>query len=149
MKIWKLFNMRHEKMGKYSEETIKKTRNLISKGEYGLVAQIKNLEVWFCGDTLEKVTDEMIEFALDIVNAYQRNKEKYDGEALAEVKNCLCTGEKVDDSAILYQLGTPIIDVTTENGACLWYGGVEEIGDHAPEVRLNRNIEITDIALNG
>ena len=135
-------------MEKYKDETIKETRGLISKGEYGLAAIIKDLEVWFLGDTLEEVSDEMIAFALDIVNAYKSNKEKYDGEALEEVKNCL-NDEEVDDSKILNQLGTPIIDVATELGACLMYGGVEEIGDHMPEVRLNRNIEVEEVVLNG
>ncbi len=135
-------------MEKYNDETIKETRGLISKGKYGLAAKIKGLEVWFWGDTLEKVSDEMIAFALDIVNAYKSNKEKYDGEALEEVKNCL-NDEEVDDSKILNQLGTPIIDVATELGACLMYGGVEEIGDHMPEVRLNRNIEVEEVVLNG
>ncbi len=135
-------------MEKSNDETIKETRGLISKGEYGLAAKIKGLEVWFWGDTLEEVSDEMIAFALDIVNAYKSNKEKYDGEALEEVKNCL-NDEEVDDSKILNQLGTPIIDVATELGACLMYGGVEEIGNHMPEVRLNRNIEVEEVALNG
>ena len=64
-------------MKKYSDEVIKETRNLISKGEYGLSAKIKNLDVWFWGDTLEEITDEMIEFSLDIVNAYKENR-KYE-----------------------------------------------------------------------
>ncbi len=135
-------------MEKYNDEIIKETRGLISKGKYGLAAKIKGLEVWFWGDTLEEVSDEMIAFALDIVNAYKSNKEKYDGEALEEVKNCL-NDEEVDDSKILNQLGTPKIDVATELGACLMYGGVEEIGDHMPEVRLNRNIEVEEVVLNG
>lgn len=136
-------------MKKYSDEVIKETRNLISKGEYGLSAKIKNLDVWFWGDTLEEITDEMIEFSLDIVNAYKENREKYDGEALEEVKNCLDDGSEVDDSTILEQLGTPIIDVATGEGACLMYGGVEEIGNHMPEVRLSRDVEVTEVALNG
>lgn len=135
-------------MEKYNDETIKETRGLILKGEYGLVAKVKGLEVRFWGDTLEEVSDEMITFALDIVNDYQSNKEKYDGEALEEVKNCL-NDEELDDSTILNQLGTPIIDVATKLGACLMYGGVEEIGNHMPEVRLNRDLEIEEVALNG
>ena len=136
-------------MEKYNDETIKETRELISKGEYGLAAKIKGLEVWFWGNTLEEVSDEMIAFALDIVNAYQSNKEKYEEEALEEVKNCLNMDEEIDDSIILNQLGTPIIDIATELGACLMYGSVEEIGDHMPEVRLNRNIEVEEVVLNG
>ncbi len=136
-------------MEKSNDETIKETRGLISKGEYGLAAKIKGFEVWFWGNTPEEVSDEMIAFALDIVNAYQSNKEKYDEEALEEVKNCLNIDEEVDDSIILSQLGTPIIDIATELGACLMYGGVEEIGDHMPEVRLNRNIEVEEVVLNG
>ena len=136
-------------MEKYNDETIKETRGLISKGEYGIAAKIKGLEVWFWGDTLEEVSDEMIAFALDIVNAYKENKGKYDYEALEEVKNCLSDDENVDDSTILDQLGTPIISVATGQGASLMYNGVEEIGDHMPELRLNRDVEITDIALNG
>ena len=34
-------------MEKYSDEVIKKIRNSISKGEYGLSTKIKDLEVWF------------------------------------------------------------------------------------------------------
>jgi len=136
-------------MRKYNDEIIKETRELISKGNYGLAAKIKGLEVWFWGDTKEDVSNDMIAFALDIVNAYQSNKEKYDEEALEEVKNCLNNDEEVDDSTILNQLGTPIIDIATELGASLMYGGVEEIGDHMPEVRLNRNLEVDEVVLNG
>ncbi len=136
-------------MEKYSDEIINETRGLISYGPSGLTAQIKGLEVWFWGRTVESVSNERIAFALDIVDAYQSNKEKYDGAALEEVKSCLNEGEEVDDETILEQLGTPIVDVATEFGACLMYGGVEEIGDHMPEVRLNRDLEVTEVALNG
>ena len=136
-------------MRKYNDEIIKETRELISKGNYGLAAKIKGLEVWFWGDTKEDVSNDMIAFALDIVNAYQSNKEKYDEEALEKVKNCLNDDEEVDDSTILNQLGTPIIDIATELGASLMYGGVEEIGDHMPEVRINRNLEVDEVVLNG
>ena len=136
-------------MGKYNDEIIKETRELISKGEYGLTAEIKELEVWFWGDTLEEVSDGMIEFALDIVNAYKSSKEKYDGAALEEVKSRLNDDKEVDDTTILNQLGMPIIDIRTELGACLMYDGVEEIGNHMPEVRLNRSLEVDGVALNG
>ena len=56
--------------------------------------------------------------------------------------------EKVDDSTIMDQLGIPIISVATEAGACLMYSVVEEFGNHMPEVRLNRELEVVDIALN-
>lgn len=134
-------------MEKYNLETIKETRGLISKGEYGLSAVIKSLDVWFWGDTVDDVSDEMIEFALDIVNAYQSNKNKYDGEALEAVIDVL--NEEVDDTIILNQLGTPIISVRTKAGASLMYGGVEEIGDHMPEVDLDRDLKVVDVALNG
>lgn len=135
--------------GKNNMKIIKETRELISKGENGLTTKIKGLEVCFWGETLEEVSDEMIAFALDIVNAYQSDKEKYDEEALKEVKNYLNEDEEVDDSTILNQLGIPIIDVTSKLAACLMYGGVEEIGTHMPEVRLNRNLEVEEVALNG
>ena len=136
-------------MEKYNDTIINESRGLISNGPSGLTSQIKGLEVWFWGRTVESVSDEMIAFALDIVDAYQSNKEKYDGAALEEVKSCLNEGEEVDDATILEQLGTPIVDVATAFGACLMYGGVEEIGNHMPEVRLNRNLEVTEVALNG
>ncbi|MBR4177903.1 MAG: hypothetical protein IKR57_00975 [Bacilli bacterium] len=47
------------------------------------------------------------------------------------------------------QLGTPIIDVATKLGASLMYDSVEEIGNHMPEVRINRSLEVEDVALNG
>ena len=53
-------------MEKYNEEIITETRKVISNGEYGLTAKIKGLEVWFWGNKLEEVSDEMIVFALDI-----------------------------------------------------------------------------------
>ena len=134
-------------MKKYNDEIIKETRKLITKGEYELSATINDIEVWFSGDTLEEVSDEMIEFALDIVNAYKANKEKYDEEALKKVKNNLT--EEADDLTILNQLGTPIIDIATENGASLMYDSVAEIENHMPEVRINRNLEVEDIVLNG
>ena len=109
-------------MEKYNEEKINETRKLISNGEYGLAAKINDLDVWFWGDTVDEVSNEMIEFALDIVDAYKNNKEKYDGVAVQEVKNCLT--EEIDDSKILNQIGTPIINVATKAGASLMYGGV-------------------------
>lgn len=135
-------------MENYNEEIIKGIRESISNGEYGLTTKIKGLEVWFWGNKLEEVSDEMIAFALDIVNAYQDNREKYDGEALEVVKSYLSKDEKVDDLTIMNQLGIPIIDVATEAGACLMYGEVKEIGNHMPEVRLNRELDVGDIALN-
>ena len=56
---------------------------------------------------------------------------------------------EVNDSTMLAQLGTPIVDVATGNGVSLMYGAVEEIGNHMPEARLNRDVEIIDVALNG
>ena len=136
-------------MNNYSEEEIKETRNLISNGVYGLTANINNLEVWFSGKTLEDISDEMIEFALDIVKSYPEKKDKYMSEALEAVRDCLVDGDEVDDSTILDQFGDPIVSVSTKSGACIMYGGVEEIGDHSPEVRLNRNLEVEEVALNG
>lgn len=136
-------------MEKYTDEIINETRDLITKDEDGLTANINGLEVWFWGDTLEDLSNETIIFALDIVNAYQSNKEKYDKAALEEVKNCLNKDEVVDDLVILNQLGTPIIDVATELGASLMYDGVKEIGDHMPEVSINRNLEVEGVAING
>ena len=136
-------------MEKYNKKIIEETRKLIVKSEYGLTAKIKGLEVWFWGKVVEDVSNEMIEFALDIVEAYQSNKEKYDKVALEEVKSCLDEGEEVNDTIILNQLGTPIIDVATKLGASLMYDSVEEIGNHMPEVRINRSLEVEDVALNG
>ena len=65
-------------MEKYNDTIINESRGLISNGPSGLTSQIKGLEVWFWGRTVESVSDEMIAFALDIVDAYQSNKEKYD-----------------------------------------------------------------------
>ena len=132
-----------------NDEIIKETRKLIVKGEYELSAVINDIEIWFNEDSPEEVSDEMIEFALDIANAYQSNKEKYDREALKEVKKCLNEDEEVDDLTILNQLGTPIIDIATENGASLMYNSVAEIGEHMPEVNINRNLEVEDVVLNG
>ncbi|MBR4177902.1 MAG: hypothetical protein IKR57_00970 [Bacilli bacterium] len=57
-------------MEKYNKKIIEETRKLIVKSEYGLTAKIKGLEVWFWGKVVEDVSNEMIEFALDIVETY-------------------------------------------------------------------------------
>ena len=132
-----------------NDEKIKEIRASIKMGEYDLSTEIEGMEVWFWGKKVEDVSDEMIVFALDIVNAYKNNKEKYDNRALEEVKTWLNDGEEVADQTILNQIGTPIISVATKLGASLMYDAVEEIGDHMPEVILERDLEVKDVAING
>ena len=62
-------------MKKYSDEVIKETRNLISKGEYGLSAKIKNLDVWFWGDTLEEALNACLRW--NIAQTFEKYIKKY------------------------------------------------------------------------
>lgn len=127
-------------------EKIENIRKILNDDGYYTNANIFGYEVIF-GENIENVTDNMIQFAIDIVESYCANPKKYDNEALETVLNYI--EEDVNPNDILKQLGKPSIYIATENGASLNYSGVDEIGDHMPEVRIDRDLSVADVALNG
>jgi len=133
-------------------DSIEKVRESLKYGDYEVEANIRDITVTFPCSEKENVTDEYIEFALDLVNGYLSDKRKFDDKALDEVRKCLEIEEEqieVDDSTIRDQLGTPMIGINTERSASFYYGGVEEVGDHMPEVRVDRSLSVYDVVLNG
>lgn len=129
-----------------SNEKIENIRKILNDDGYYTNANIFGYEVIF-GENIENVTDNMIQFAIDIVESYCVNPKKYDNEVLETVLNYI--EEDVNPNDILKQLGKPSIYIATENGASLNYAGIDEIGNHMPEVRINRDLSVYDVALNG
>ena len=127
-------------------EKIEKVRKLLCEDEYFTNANISGYSVVFC-KKIEDVTDNMIQFALDIVESYCANPQKYDEAAIETILNII--EDDVNPNDILKQLGKPSIYIGTEKAATLNYSGVDEIGDHMPEVRIDRDLRVYDVALNG
>jgi hypothetical protein len=129
------------------KEEINNVKQTLTINDGFVDGKYKGLDLSFSSDSIEETTDKMIEFAIEIVNDYLDNKEKYEKAAINEVKERL--NEEIDDSIIKKELGTPLIYIYTEMGGSIFYESVSVIGNHIPEVNIDRNLQITSVSLNG
>ena len=89
----------------------------------------------------------MIEFAIDIANDYLDNEEKYETAVTNEIKEVI--NEEIDYSLIKNELGTPLIYIYTEMGGSIFYEPISIIGNHTPEINIDRDLLIKGVSLNG